>query len=183
MCASSSASGLSGSSGGPGGGGCTPPADAGQASASCGSGHALATVSAADTGRPDTVTAPPAPADTWTPPQPSGWPHPDTVAGCGGQHGPTRRPRPCGTPRPSARLLATVSGPHAGTSTAWRLSPLSCSAARSAMPTPIGRRPGVARSHRLEQARSGCLSVPSRPVLLGRQRAGRAAGPTVGRGR
>jgi hypothetical protein len=64
MCASSSASGLPGSSGGPGGGGCTAPADAGQASASCSSGHALATVSAADTGRPDTVTAPPAPADT-----------------------------------------------------------------------------------------------------------------------
>jgi hypothetical protein len=55
---------LAGSSGGPGGGGCTAPADAGQASASCSSGHALATVSAADTGRPDTVTAPPAPADT-----------------------------------------------------------------------------------------------------------------------
>jgi hypothetical protein len=46
MCASSSASGWPGSSGGPGAGGCTPPADAGQATASCSGGHPQA---AADT--------------------------------------------------------------------------------------------------------------------------------------
>jgi hypothetical protein len=46
-----------------------------------------------------------------TPSQPSGWPRRTPRR--------TGRPRRCGTPRPSARPLATVSGPpHAGSSTA-----------------------------------------------------------------
>jgi hypothetical protein len=45
-----------------------------------------------------------------TPPQPSGWPHPDTVLKFEAAADTTAdsRPRPCGTPRPSARLAAAV---------------------------------------------------------------------------
>jgi hypothetical protein len=56
MCASGSTSGLPGSSGGPGAGGCTRPADAGQATASCSGGHAPAAAGPlADTAGPVTA--------------------------------------------------------------------------------------------------------------------------------
>ena len=80
MCASSSAGGSPGRCGGRGGGGCIPPADAGRATGSCRTGRLLSgpcpqrTPHGHGAGR-----------DANGPlPQPSGRPHPDTGAACGG---------------------------------------------------------------------------------------------------